>query len=66
MTKRRWTEDERRVVREHYPDLDTKRLTEVLPDRSVGSIYDQAGRMGLKKSYERLREQADSLKKPKK
>lgn len=66
MTKRRWTEDERRVVREHYGDLNTKRLTEALPDRSVGSIYDQAGRMGLKKSDERIREMANELKKPKK
>lgn len=66
MTKRRWIEDEKRVLREHYRDINTRRLTEVLPNRSVGSIYDQAGRMGLKKSDERIREMANELKKPKK
>jgi hypothetical protein len=56
MTKRIWSEEEKKIVREHYPNLDTKRLAEALPGRSAGAIHDIAGRLGVKKTPDRLRE----------
>lgn len=56
MTKQNWTEQEKQIVREHYPNLDTKRLTEALPGRSSGAIHDMAGRLQVRKSPERLKE----------
>lgn len=61
MTKQNWTEQEKQIVREHYPNLDTKRLTDALPGRSAGAIHDMAGRMGVKKSPERLSEMASKM-----
>lgn len=58
MTKQPWTEDEKQIVREHYPNLETKRLEAALPGRNAGAIHDMAGRLGVKKSPERLKEMA--------
>ncbi len=58
MTKQNWTEDEKKIVREHYPNLETKRLEAALPGRSAGAIHDMAGRLGVRKSPERLKEMA--------
>ncbi len=57
MTNRqRWSEDEKQIIREHYRDLHTAKLAEALPGRTPGGIADMAGRLGVKKSPERLRE----------
>lgn len=57
MTNReRWTEEEKQIVREHYRDIGTSQLSQALPRRSPGAIADMAGRMGVKKSEERLKE----------
>lgn len=57
MTNRKpWSEDEKQIVREHYRDLHTGQLAQALPGRTPGGIADMAGRLGVKKSPERLRE----------
>lgn len=59
--KQPWSEEEKLVVREHYQNLPTSELQKALPARSPGSIYDMAGRLGLKKSPERLSEMGSDL-----
>jgi len=51
MTRRFWTEAERDEVRRRYPH---ERTADIARDmgRSVGGIYDQANKLGLKKSPE--------------
>lgn len=56
MTKQRWSEDEKKILQEHYRDINTRRLAEALPSRTPGAIHDMAGRLGLRKSEERLKE----------
>ena len=51
MTRRPWTEAEREEVRRRYPDEVTADIGRDI-NRSVGGIYDQANKMGLKKSPE--------------
>ena len=61
MAKPTWTDDEKQILREHYPNLDTKRLEAALPGRNAGAIHDMAGRLGVRKSPERLKEMAMKL-----
>lgn len=51
MTRRFWTESEREEVRRRYPDEVTADIGRDI-NRSVGGIYDQANKMGLRKSPE--------------
>jgi hypothetical protein len=51
MTRRFWTEAEREEVRRRYPDEVTADIGRDI-NRSVGGIYDQANKMGLRKSPE--------------
>lgn len=56
MFTRRWTDSEKKVVKDHFRYLDTDKLRQALPDRSRKSIYDMATRLGVKKAPERLTE----------
>lgn len=51
MTRRPWTDAEREEVRRRYPDEVTADIGRDI-NRSVGGIYDQANKLGLKKSPE--------------
>ena len=51
MTRRPWTETEREEVRRRYPNEVTAEIGRDI-NRSVGGIYDQANKMGLRKSPE--------------
>jgi hypothetical protein len=53
----RWTDTEKQHLREHYPFIGTKRLTELLPGRTPMAIYRQAFMEDLKKTHDRLIEQ---------
>lgn len=50
-TKRKWTEDEMRVLRELYPHTRTIEICKVL-NRSPSSVYGRANAHGIKKSQE--------------
>jgi hypothetical protein len=52
--RRKWTEDERRVLSALYPDTDIKEICRIL-DRSDRSIYTQANLLGLKRSEEYMK-----------
>ena len=54
MTRRPWTDAEREEVRRRYPDEVTADIGRDI-NRSVGGIYDQANKMGLKKSLAFMR-----------
>jgi hypothetical protein len=49
--KRKWTEDEMRILRELYPHTRTDELCNIL-NRSASSIYGQAYAHGIKKTQE--------------
>ena len=51
MTRRPWTDAEREEVRRRYPNEVTAEIGRDI-NRSVGGIYDQANKMGLRKSPE--------------
>ena len=51
-----WTEEEKAVLKSHYANISARDLTKVLQGRSPGAVCDQAERLGLRKSHERLRE----------
>ena len=55
MTRRPWTDDERAELARRYPHEVTADIARDI-SRSVGGIYDQANKLGLKKSPEFLRE----------
>lgn len=50
-TKRKWTEDEMRVLRELYPHTRTEEICKIL-NRSPSSVYGRANAHGIKKSQE--------------
>ena len=50
-TKRKWTDDEMRILRELYPHTRTEELCNIL-NRSASSVYGQAFAYGIKKSQE--------------
>jgi hypothetical protein len=50
-TKRKWTEEEMRILRELYPHTRTEELCNIL-NRSASSVYGQAYSHGIKKSQE--------------
>jgi hypothetical protein len=50
-TKRKWTEEEMRILRELYPHTRTEELCNIL-NRSASSVYGQANTHGIKKSQE--------------
>lgn len=45
-TKVGWTEKEREILRQYYPD-EGRNCSKRLPDKSESSVYDQAAKMGL-------------------
>jgi len=47
--KRRWTDEELVKLERLYPDTPTKRIAKML-GRSVGTVYNRAQKMGLRKS----------------
>lgn len=49
--KRKWTEDEMRILRELYPHTRTEELCNIL-NRSARSVYSQANTHGIKKTQE--------------
>lgn len=57
MPNLRWTETEKQYLREHYPYIGTKKLTELLPGRTPMAIYRQAFMSDMKKTHDRLIEQ---------
>lgn len=44
-----WTDEEKRIIIEHYPTVGAKGVQELLPNRPVDSIKKIANRMGIKK-----------------
>lgn len=62
MTKRRvhaekrryWTKEERRIVRQHYPHMQTAKLMPMLPGRTLATVYQEAARQRLHKTPEYL------------
>jgi len=54
MSRRKWTDAERALLREQYPDTDTVVLSRTL-GRTERAIYQQARLMGLKKTADYLR-----------
>lgn len=53
MSGRRWTEDEKTILRKYYPDTPTNAIAKAL-GRPVSQVYRQAESLGLKKSPEYL------------
>jgi hypothetical protein len=53
MNKKFWTDSERSLMREMYPNARTPDLARML-NRSIGQVYQQAAALGLKKSQEYL------------
>jgi hypothetical protein len=53
---RHWTEDEKKILQQHYPTISSARLAEGFPGRSPGALIDMAQRLGLRKVHERLQE----------
>jgi hypothetical protein len=51
-----WTEVEKKRLREHFPFVGSKALSEAYDGRSAKALNDMAQRCGVKKSPERLRE----------
>lgn len=59
--RQEWTEEEEQIVRAYYPDTDNDTLLEMLPGRSVHSLYRKAYGLGLKKSEEFIEQQLQEL-----
>ena len=55
MTRRPWTDDERAELARRYPNEVTADIARDM-GRSIGSIHDQANKLGLKKTQEYMRE----------
>ncbi len=47
----RWTEDERRILREYYPVTEIQGIKKLLPRFTARQIQSQAHRLGIKKRY---------------
>lgn len=56
----RWSEEEKKTLRDHYAYISNEDLSKALPGRTARSLNDCAQRMGLKKSQDRLREMAQA------
>ena len=54
--KSHWSDSERNALQAHYPAISSKKLSELLQDRSARAISHQAAKLGVKKCQERLRE----------
>jgi len=54
--KRRWSPQEKAVIKEHYRYIPLRDLLQALPGRSDKAVRDTASRMGLKKAPEAIRE----------
>ena len=59
---RRWTDDENHTLKEFFPSIASPKLAEALGGRSVRAVNDQAYRLGLRKTPERLVEMGRELK----
>lgn len=44
-----WTDEEKRIIIEHYPTVGAKGVQELLPNRPIDSIKKIANRMGIKR-----------------
>ncbi len=47
-----WTEEELDMIREKYPNTSNKEILELLPGRSLDSLYKKAHQLGVKKTDE--------------
>jgi hypothetical protein len=55
---RHWDDQEKRILRKHFPYISSPKLSEALKERSSRSVEGQARRMGLHKVPERIAEMA--------
>ncbi len=53
---RRWTDEERKTLEQHFANISSPKIAQALGDRSVRAVNDQAYRQGLRKTPERLAE----------
>jgi len=50
----RWTEDEIKILKEHYIELDSRGIQKLLPHRTIRSIRNKAYRIGATKYQKRV------------
>src|SRR5688572_11631742 len=52
----RWTDNEKRLLSQHYHAIGARDLTKLLAGRNESAIFHMAQKIGVKKCHDRLRE----------